>query len=169
MQRVLVIGSPGAGKSTLAIELARRTGLPLIHLDQHGWRSGWVDVSKEEMRERVARLIARDRWIIDGNYGGTLGLRLIRADTVIDLAFPALLCLYRILRRVMRDHGKNRPDMADGCPERLDLSFLLFVARFPFSSRKRIDAKMASYAGRYVRLRKPSDVQRFLASIENHG
>ena len=169
MQRVLVIGSPGAGKSTLATELARRTGLPLIHLDQHGWRSGWVDVPRQEMRQKVERLIAGESWIIDGNYGGTLSLRLTRADTVIDLAFPAWLCLYRILRRVARDSGRNRPDMAEGCPERLDFTFLAFVAGFPFSGRKRIDSKMKSFPGRYVKLHGPADVRRFLAKFGQHG
>src|SRR5215212_5460573 len=99
MQRVLVIGSRGSGKSTLAKELAKRTGLRLIHLDQQYWRSGWVEPSKEEWRGQVEVLIAQDRWVMDGNYGGTLELRLARADTVIDLQFPAWLCVWRILRR----------------------------------------------------------------------
>lgn len=67
MQRVLVIGSPGSGKSTLATELAERTGLPLIHLDQEYWRAGWVEPPKAEWRQRVADLISRERWVMDGN------------------------------------------------------------------------------------------------------
>ncbi len=68
MERVLVIGSPGAGKSTFATKLARRTGLPLIHLDQQYWRSGWVEPPKEEWLDKLGGLIAGRRWIMDGNY-----------------------------------------------------------------------------------------------------
>jgi adenylate kinase family enzyme len=88
MQRVMVIGSPGAGKSTLATELARRTGIPLFHLDQLAWLPGWVESDKADFRTRVDWVLEQSRWIIDGNYGGSLSQRLARADTVIDLDLP---------------------------------------------------------------------------------
>lgn len=81
------IGSPGAGKSTLAAEVARRTGLPLVHLDRLYWRAGWVESDKAEFVERVRETVAAPRWVIDGNYGGTLPIRLERADTVLWLDF----------------------------------------------------------------------------------
>ena len=169
MQRVLVIGSPGSGKSTLAGELARRTGLPLIHLDQEYWRAGWVEPSKIEWKDKVARLIAGDRWIIDGNYGGSLEQRLERADTVIDLEFPAWLCMSRILRRFARSRGRVRPDMADGCPERLNLDFLAYTATFPLRARRRTDAKLAQFRGQRIHLRSPGEVRHFLASLSQGG
>ena len=89
MKRVLVIGSPGSGKSTLATELARRTGLPLIHLDKEHWRPDWIEPTREQWQRQVAELVSRPSWIIDGNYGGSLAPRLARADTVVDLEFPA--------------------------------------------------------------------------------
>src|SRR3982751_1603651 len=147
MHRVLVIGSPGSGKSTLATELARRTGLPLIHLDQQHWRSGWVEPPKDQWQRRVAELAAGDRWIMDGNYGGTLEQRLARADTVIDLEFSAWLCVWRILRRIAGSWGRVRPDMADGCPEQFSFEFLVYTARFPFAARKRTDAQLAQFTG----------------------
>jgi len=143
MQRVLVIGSPGSGKSTLATELARRTGLPLIHLDQEHWRSGWVEPPKDEWRRRVAELVAGNRWIIDGNYGGTLDLRLARADTLIDLEFPAWLCVWRILRRVAGSWGRVRPDMAEGCPEKFDFEFFRYV----WTYRRQQRPKLLDYFG----------------------
>src|SRR4051812_22129729 len=72
MRRVLVIGSGGAGKSTFARSLAERLGLPLIHLDALYWRPGWVETPKEEWAREVRRLLSADRWVMDGNYGGTL-------------------------------------------------------------------------------------------------
>ena len=165
----MVIGSPGSGKSTLAAELARRIGLPLIHLDKEYWRSGWVEPSKAEWRRQVREIAARDEWLIDGNYGGTLELRLARADTVIDLEFPSWLCVWRILRRVVRSWGRVRPDMAEGCPEHFNLEFLLYTATFPLAVRKRTDSKLAKLKGRQVKLRSPAEVRRFLASLDPRG
>jgi len=169
MQRILVIGSPGAGKSTLATELARRTGLPLIHLDREQWRSGWVETPKDEWHRKVVELAARDRWIMDGNYGGTLAQRLERADTVVDLEFPAWRCVWRILKRVTQSRGRVRPDMAEGCPEQFNLGFLVYAATFPFSARKRTLAKLERFGGRLIRLRSPAEVRRFLASFDPRG
>jgi adenylate kinase family enzyme len=169
MQRVLVIGSPGAGKSTFAAELARRTGLPLIHLDQEYWRSGWVETPKTQWEERVPELVAGDRWILDGNYGGTLPLRLRRADTVIDLELPTHVCLWRVLRRLVTWRGRTRTDMAEGCPERFDPAFLWWVVKYPFTSRRRIERKLAAFTGTLVKLTSPAEVRRFLAKVDRCG
>ena len=167
MQRILVIGSPGSGKSTLAAEIARRTGLPLIHLDQHAWLPGWVERDRDEWKAMVGELIAGERWVIDGNYGGTLESRLVRADTVIDLEFPAPLCVWRILKRVATTRGRVRPDMAQGCPEQFNFEFLLYTAAFPFTARKRADAKLARFTGQRIHLRSPAEVRRFLESFSS--
>ena len=166
MRRVLVIGSPGSGKSTLAIQLARRTGLPLIHLDFEHWRSGWVEPPKDEWRARVAELVAGEEWIIDGNYGGTMDMRLARADTIVDLELPPWLCVWRILCRLAASHRRVRPDMAEGCPEKLNLKFLLYTATFPLTARKRSSAKLRNFSGRRIRLRNPREVRRFLATFD---
>src|SRR5207248_9352838 len=109
MKRVLVIGSGGTGKTTVAQRLARRTGLPLIHLDLLYWRPGWQPTPGEEWRETVRRLVAGERWIIDGNYGGTLDLRLAACDTVVFLDLPRVLCLWRVLVRQLRHFCRWRP------------------------------------------------------------
>ena len=83
VRRILIVGSAGAGKSTLAREIARRLGLPLIHLDRHYWRPGWVASGDARFRADVAALAARPAWVMDGNYGGTLDLRLPRADLLV--------------------------------------------------------------------------------------
>jgi adenylate kinase family enzyme len=169
MQRIAVIGSPGAGKSTLATQLAALTGLPLLHLDQLHWNPGWIESDPAEFRQRLAAVVAAPRWIIDGNYGATLALRLTRADAVVYLDYPVWLCLARLLRRVARSHGKVRSDMAPGCPERFDLGFLAFVARFPFAGRRRIKAKLVAFEGTYIRLRSPAEARCFLAGLAERG
>ena len=169
MRRVMVIGSPGSGKSTLATVLALKTGLPLIHLDQQYWRAGWIETPRDEWRRRVAELAAGERWIIDGNYSGTLDTRLARADTVIDLEYPAWLCVLRVLRRVASSWGRVRPDMAEGCPEKLSLEFLAYTATFPRRARKRADAKLKAFAGKRIHLRSPAEARRFLASFDQRG
>jgi adenylate kinase family enzyme len=100
--RVLVDGMMGSGKSAFARALAARTGLPVIHLDLHCWKPGWVRPSDDEWRERQRTLLAGAAWIIDGNYNETLPLRLERADTVVFLDTPWWLCASRSFVRGLR-------------------------------------------------------------------
>src|SRR4051812_11836598 len=98
MRRVVVIGSGGAGKSTLARRIGERLGLPVIHLDAEHWQSGWIEPSKEEWARRVSELVKADAWVIDGNYGGTMDSRLAACDTAIFLDLPRSLCVVRVVR-----------------------------------------------------------------------
>jgi adenylate kinase family enzyme len=166
MLRVLVIGSPGSGKSTLATAVAQRMGLPLVHLDQHYWRPGWVEPDKETWARQVEALAAGERWVMDGNYGGTLAPRLARADTVVWLDFATWVCLARIVRRAARHRGRVRPDMADGCPERLRGEFIAHVLRFRRASRRRIVDKLARFTGPLIHLRRPREAARFLSALD---
>ncbi len=85
LKRILVIGSGGSGKTTFARRLAERTKLPLIHLDALYWRPGWDPTPDEEWRAKVAELVNTPAWIMDGNYGGTLNIRLAACDAVVFL------------------------------------------------------------------------------------
>ena len=110
-QRVIVTGLAGSGKSTLSLALAAKTGLPVIHLDLHLWKPGWVAPSETEWREKQRVLLAADAWIADGNYHETLDLRLARADTVVFLGLPWWVCSGRALLR-----GFRVPDeLPEGC------------------------------------------------------
>ena len=167
-QRIMVIGCCGAGKSTLARALGERTGIEVIHLDAHYWQPDWTETAPEPWREIVRELAAGDRWIIDGNYGGTMDLRLARADLVIYLDYPTMNCLWRVLRRTHHYHGSPRPDMPDGCPERYDLEFLHYVATFNLTRRKFLLRKLEPLRTqkRVVILRNDREVTDFL---ENPG
>ncbi len=164
MQKILVLGCSGAGKTTLARRIAQISGLPLIHLDQHFWRPGWREPDPAAWVRQVAALIARPRWVMDGNFGGTLALRLAAADAVIFLDFPPWRCLARVLRRILGSYGRVRPDMAPGCPEHLDLAFLRSVWRYRRDDRQRHRTPLAQFSGQVITLRRPAEVAAFLAA-----
>ena len=162
MQRVLIIGPCGAGKSTLATALARKLALPVYHMDQLNWRPGWVESSKDEIRESLKNIVATDRWLIDGTYGGTLDERLVRAETVVYLDYPIRLCVARLLRRIWTYRGRSRPDMTEGCPERFDLEFLIYLMRWNSGPRPRMEAKLRGHEHKIIRLRSPDELQRWM-------
>lgn len=166
MQRVLVIGSPGTGKSTFARRLAAITGLPLVHLDSHYWLPGWVETEKAAWAQTVERLVGEPAWVMDGNYDGTLASRLTRADTVVLLDLPRWRCLLRVIARILRHHGRTRADMSPGCPERFDLKFLIYVWRFPRDKMPNVRQALRGYDGAFVELASPSAIARFLAAAE---
>ena len=165
MKRVLVIGSGGTGKTTVAQRLARRTGLPLIHLDLFYWRPGWQPTPSEEWREAVRRLVAGERWIIDGNYGGTLDLRLAACDTVVFLDLPRVLCLWRVLVRQLRYVGRVRPELPSGCRERLSWAFLVWIWTYPLRRRGSILTRLHALdkGKRVVILRTAREIEDFIA------
>ena len=138
-----MIGSGGAGKSVLALELARRTGLPVIHLDREYWRPGWEPTPEPEWEARVAEIVKGERWIIDGNFGGTMHLRIAAADTIVFLDLPRLVCEWAVITRWLRYRRRSRPDMAPGLNDKLDLRFVRWIWSYPTTRRPRILRQLA--------------------------
>ncbi len=169
MQRIMIIGSGGAGKSTLALQLAGLTGLPLIHLDQHYWLPGWVEPSKAEWAQKINNLVGAESWIIDGNYNRSLDTRMSRADTIIFLDYKRWLCLYRVLKRYLQYAGKTRPDMQPGCPEKIDAPFLWFVWNFKNVQRKVICQKINNLPAdkKVLIFKSPKTLKRFQNANNN--
>jgi adenylate kinase family enzyme len=171
MQRVLVIGSGGSGKSTVAAQLGELTGLEVNHLDKFYWSPGWVKPAPDEWIKTVTELVARDSWIIDGNYSGTLELRMRQCDAIVFLDLPRVLCLWRIVKRFFLYRDGNRPDMAEGCRETLDLKFVSWVWNYHRRSRPKVIRLVQEYAeGRQIFwLRSRSEVKKFLSQLNSHG
>ena len=165
MNRILVIGPCGAGKSTLASQLGERLNLPVHHIDQLNWQPGWVESSKDNLRACLAAVVVQDRWLIDGNYGGTLAVRLARADTIVYLDFPVWLCAIRLLRRIWTWRGRPRPDMPEGCPERFDIAFLWYVLRWNSGPGPRTEAALVGHEAKVIRLKNPTALSRWLDTL----
>jgi len=167
MKRIAIIGPGGAGKSTLARQIGAKTGLPVVHLDAVYWHKGWVETPKVEWAETARELASRPEWILDGNYGGTMDLRLAASDTIIFLDLPPALCAARVLLRFLKYRSQSRPDMAAGCPEKLDFVFLQWIWNYRRDRRPGILTRMNAYAEgrRLVHLQTPGQVRRFLASL----
>jgi len=169
MQRVCIIGPSGAGKSTFSLALAKATGLPLHHMDRLHWKPGWVATSREELIERLTPILAQERWIIDGNYSGTMPLRLAHADTVIFLDYPRRIYLWRVIKRVVTGFGRSRVDMTEGCPERLNWEFLKYVWEFERHTRPRVLAKLEALTDEQTlyQFGHPRETKAFLARLKS--
>lgn len=142
MQKIAIIGCGGAGKSTLARQLGKIWNLPVYHLDKTYWKPNWTPTLPEEWEAIQKNLVQEATWIIDSNYSGTMHLRLQRADTVIFLDYPTLLCLYRIFKRRWIYRGKTRLDMAEGCIEKVDWQFINWVLTYRRTRRPKIIQKL---------------------------
>lgn len=134
MQRILILGSPGTGKSTLSRKLSDILQLPLYHLDQLFFEADWV-INKVKFNQQLQQVLKQDQWIIDGNYAASLPDRLTQADAVIYLDYPTPVALSGVIKRYVRYRHLTRPDMAPGCTEQLKLSFLWYVFTFKFKKR----------------------------------
>lgn len=169
MRRVLVIGSSGSGKSTLARALGQRLGLPVVHLDRHFWRAGWVEPSPETWAAQVGRLLEADAWVMDGNHRTRMAARLARADAVVFLDLPRALCLLGVVRRRLQFAGRTRPSMAPGCRERVSWDFLRYVWSYPTARRPDVLRLLGAADGvRVVRLRSRREVRAFLDGLPPH-
>lgn len=151
MERIVIIGCGGAGKSTLACRLGEITGLPVVHLDQIFWSPGnWEHLQKEEFDARLLAEMEKEKWILDGNYNRTMQMRLDRCDTVLYLDYNRFTCLFGWLKRVITNWGKARPDMAPGCNEWIDPEFFKWLWKFNGMYRKKYHEQLAQLENKQV-------------------
>ncbi|PEL17798.1 topology modulation protein [Bacillus wiedmannii] len=167
MKKIILIGSGGSGKSTLARQLGNKLNIKVHHLDALFWKTNWEGVPKEEQRKVQNELVKEDEWIIDGNYGGTMDIRINAADTIIFLDIHRTICIYRAFKRIVKYRNKTRPDMGAGCEERFDLQFFKWIWKYPNAKRPTIlkGLEQLSEEKKVIVLKSPNEVRKFLEHI----
>ncbi len=162
MKKVVVIGCPGSGKSTFSRALHEKTRLPLFHLDMMYWNEDRTIVEKTVFRQRLSEAMAREAWILDGNYGSTMELRLQACDTVFFLDYPVEVCLEGVKSR----RGKVRTDMPwIEAEDEEDGEFLEFIRSYNTESRPVVLELLKKYSDKKVHIFKNrSEAEAYLKS-----
>ena len=145
MKKVIVIGCPGSGKSTVSRVLHNKTGIPLYHLDMMYWNADKTTVEKNVFIERLSAILKKDAWIIDGNYGSTMELRMAACDTVIFLDYPLEVCLDGIKER----RGKPRSDMPWIETEE-DAEFIEFIKNYNEQQKPKVLELLEKYGDKNI-------------------
>lgn len=166
----MVIGCSASGKSTFARRLGKITGLPVTHLDNLFWKSGWIEEDREVFRRKQQEVIDTDRWIIDGHYKSTMDIRLERADLVFWYRLSRYKCISGYIRRMLKGMIKKggRPDITEGCNEKLDFEFMKYIWNFNKTQVKPTEELLKHYPNIKVIIfnsRKQAD--KFLARLSH--
>ncbi|MBQ8496846.1 MAG: adenylate kinase [Clostridia bacterium] len=165
MKKVIVIGCPGGGKSTFSRALHEITGLPLFHLDMLKWNTDKTSVSKPIFLERLQNVMEQDKWIIDGNYGSTMEMRMAACDTIFFLDYPTEVCIEGVISR----NGKPRPDMPwiEKVGE-FDEEFMKLIRNYNRDNRPKVIALLEKYADKEIVIfGSREDAAEYLQKIEN--
>lgn len=142
--KIIVIGSPGSGKSFLVKRLGESLRLPVIHLDMEFWQPGWVETPGDEWAAKQKKITEHEKWIIDGNYGSTLEMRFAAAQAVIFLDISRVVCATSIIKR----HGGKRSDLPEYLKEKINCEFLRFL-KFAWDYPKRSKSKVLALHSKY--------------------
>lgn len=166
--KIAVIGYSGAGKSTLARALGERYGIPVLHFDTVQFTLNWEERDRAEAHRMVHEFMENPAWVIDGTYSNfEYDRRLNEADAIIFLNFPRLVCFWRAWKRYVRFRGKSRPDMADGCCEKMDREFmwwLLWEGRTQLR-REKFQRVLEQYPEKTLVLKSQKDIDRYLEGL----
>jgi adenylate kinase family enzyme len=164
MKKITIIGSPGAGKTTLAKDLNRMLKIKVYHLDRMFWQCRWQGKDSETRIDILQQLVQKNQWIIEGTYVSLSEPRFNAADMIIFLDTPPLVCLLRIIMRHRKDHGRSRRDIPEGSTDKLTLFRMLKVLLFPLREGRILKQKLRNYTSKKIFwLRSGKEVEDFLA------
>ncbi|ASN05434.1 P-loop NTPase family protein [Virgibacillus necropolis] len=168
MNRIMVMGaSAGVGKSTFARKLGEKLDIDVYHLDSLYWKPYWVEASSEEFSASQQNIVTMGKWIIEGNYNNTYDIRAQKADTIIYLELPLLVCLYRVFKRWILNIGKTRPDMGKDCKEKLDYKFLKFICTTYSSRKKKMKVRFQEIGDQknIITLKSKKEIQSYITTL----
>jgi adenylate kinase family enzyme len=175
-KKIVVYGNSGSGKTTLARLLSKKFNLPLYHLDQYHWKPNWERVSDAEFFAKHKQLCNEPAWIMEGIYTRILPERIAHADMVIFLDMPRYLCMWRVLKRSVLNHGKQLPGDPEGCTQNVFrskfLEFITWVWNFNKRNRAAVLEMLQSPEFKnkqiYI-LRSPQEMDAFIEQLERDG
>lgn len=166
--RISIVGGSGSGKSTLCDILSKELDLPAIHLDAINYSSNWVEIDKNKRDKTISIKSENDKWIIDGNYKNTLKERFNKADLIIWLDYSTFMQLKGIFKRFLKTHSKERPEIP-GCKERLDFTFVKYVATYNKKKRHIIEENLKNVSKEKVLIfKKQKDLNKWLKDFTNN-
>ncbi|ARJ50741.1 DNA topology modulation protein FlaR [Staphylococcus lutrae] len=134
-QRIVIVGMPGAGKSTLCARLGKRFNIPYYHLDYYAWEGG-VLVDAPILEHHVDTIVETPSWVVDGTYTKTLDQRLARADVLIVLTDARWRCILRVMRRYLK--GRHHPQIGDN-PHIISFEFIRYIWNYERDVKPKID------------------------------
>lgn len=166
-QRIMIIGQPGAGKSTLARAIGDILQLPVVHIDRIHWQPGWKERPSEEKSALCQEVHQQQEWIFEGGHSKTWPERLHRADTLIWLNFPLSVRAWRVVMRTIKHRGRSRPDLPDNCPEHFNWEFTHWIWSTRNTGRNKMQAfyEAAPDSKEKYQLRSQQEVDQFLHDL----
>lgn len=162
--RIVIFGRPGSGKSTFAFELSKFLKLPLYHLDRYFFVENWAERNHDEFLKIQKDIVAKDKWIIDGNSLRSLEIRYARADLVLCFIYPCWLCYFRVFKRLFKRNTKIL-DRAEGCKERISWSLLKYIWTYQKRMTKSLPMLRNKYPDvNYVEITSDTELNYFMDS-----
>lgn len=167
IKRICVVGAPGTGKTTLSKKLGEIYNLPVCHLDSFHQLPNWELRNEEERDNLILEATKKEEWILDGTFTNTLLERVNRADMIIFLDYSSIDALKGVIKRIIKNHGKEKPDIP-GCKEKFDLSFILYVATYNKQRRDIIsDILNKADENKLLVFKNRKQLKEWLKSVEN--